>query len=410
MDHLNDRQVLSIHSMNWPRSIQLLPEIVRHLTDQILNLAKERQKSLLQQKYFGPRMLANALMQDSMNIKHHTLQSWSHPTLLLASGPSLGKHSGFLQKYQDRFIIAALSSSLRSLAAWGIKPDLIFSMDPGYASSIHLRYAPESSKLVLPPTGYPQAYYNRFTLIPYSTGSLMEDDFFSTRSWSVPSVFSKGTVTLAAMDLLHRWNQDETYVLGFDLAYEDLLSHSWPHNWSWETHLQSSRINPCLGDVFSHWLKDAHVPLTSAHRTSPSLSDFGLYLNRSQDYHKSRIALVEPLIFPHQAFDTRKIQKIIDIGKALRAKPDLKTTALPQKQGSLSRHLKKLKPENYPQEWRDYLCDAYYWSHGSEWRFEILEIIQVLLERKNGPDDQNKSEANSKDLTPIPQSKEGTNR
>jgi hypothetical protein len=379
MDKLTDRQILNLQTLLWPRSSRLLAPEIRLWTDKVLALAKERQSHLLQRKFFGPRILNNILRQDALSLNPHTVKAWSHPTLLLAAGPSLSRHKRFLQENQDRFVLAALSSSLRSVLSWGIQPDIVLSMDPGFASSLHLRYAPPRSLVFLPPSAYVQGFYRQFRLVPYTSGSLLESDFCALRGWDTPGVHSKGTVTLTAIDLLLQLNRGQTYVLGFDLTYKDLLSHSWPHNWSWQKHLESSRLTPSLGCLYESWAKDALLTLPNGLRTSPSLSSFGSYINHSQNYRDKRVTLIEPVPFPHEAFMSIQPQDIPSQNFPGQHKPAVISSPLPSPPDTLRKHLRDLSPENYPLIWRDYLCDQYFWSDDPDWRNEAQVVLEKSL-------------------------------
>jgi hypothetical protein len=52
------------------------------------------------------------------------------PVILVAAGPSLHKHLDWLEKYHDKFVVVALTASLKTLEKRGIKPDIVTHLDP----------------------------------------------------------------------------------------------------------------------------------------------------------------------------------------------------------------------------------------------------------------------------------------
>lgn len=60
------------------------------------------------------------------------------PAILVSTGPSLGKNIHLLKEVQDRAVIIATAQALRSLLAYGVKPDFICTIDFGKHNSTHL--------------------------------------------------------------------------------------------------------------------------------------------------------------------------------------------------------------------------------------------------------------------------------
>lgn len=142
------------------------------------------------------------------------------PVLLLAAGPSLQKNIAWVKNNQDKFIIVALSATLKKLYAEDIVPDIVTHIDGTEMSMLHF-------------DGIPLDKYLKDTLFilgPYSPKSLREmidkerifyfEDathyFENFGSLSTPCV---GTTTLALMLI---FNVAELYLLGLDLALDQI--------------------------------------------------------------------------------------------------------------------------------------------------------------------------------------------
>ncbi len=52
------------------------------------------------------------------------------PVMLVAAGPSLSKNLDWLEKHRDKFVVVALTATLKILEKRGIKPDIITHLDP----------------------------------------------------------------------------------------------------------------------------------------------------------------------------------------------------------------------------------------------------------------------------------------
>jgi hypothetical protein len=52
------------------------------------------------------------------------------PVMIIAAGPSLNKNLDWLEKHRDKFVVVALTATLKILEKRGIKPDIITHLDP----------------------------------------------------------------------------------------------------------------------------------------------------------------------------------------------------------------------------------------------------------------------------------------
>lgn len=150
--------------------------------------------------------------------KQNNSPFFEKPVLLLAAGPSLQKNIAWVKSNQDKFIIVAVSATLKKLYAENITPDIVTHIDGFEMSMLHFDGIPVESYLK----------DTLFILGPYAPKSLREminkDKIFyfedETRyfenfgSLSAPCV---GTTTLALMLI---FGTVELYLLGLDLALD----------------------------------------------------------------------------------------------------------------------------------------------------------------------------------------------
>lgn len=170
----------------------------------ILNISKPFEKSLLQEK----------------------------PVLLLAAGPSLQKNIEWVKQNQHKFIVVALSATLKKLYAERIVPDIVTHIDGFDTSMIHYDGVPVETflkeTLFLFGPFVPAALR---TMFPKERMFFFESEtnyFENFGSIATPCV---GSTTLGLMLML---GVERLYLLGLDLAFDQE---------SGKTHMDSHAYN-----------------------------------------------------------------------------------------------------------------------------------------------------------------------
>ncbi|WP_310441020.1 6-hydroxymethylpterin diphosphokinase MptE-like protein [Sulfurimonas sp.] len=168
------------------------------------------------------------------------------PVLLLAAGPSLQKNIAWVKSNQDKFIIVAISATLKKLYAEDIVPDIVTHVDGFEMSMLHYDGIPVESYLK----------DTLFILGPYAPKSLreminqerifyFEDEtryFENFGSLSAPCV---GTTTLALMLI---FGTAELYLLGLDLALDQKTgkTHGDDHFYAQEIDINKISLNETM--------------------------------------------------------------------------------------------------------------------------------------------------------------------
>jgi len=154
----------------------------------------------------------------------------SKPVLLIASGPSLGNNIEWLKENQDKFIIIAVLSSIKTLNKHNIKPNIVINIDASTRSPRLLEGVDVKE------------FFNQTLLILSSVVTRKLIDSFekkNTYCFETASDYKKGFNTLTApsvgesayaVSLL--LGTKELYLLGLDLALdpETNLTHSQEHH------------------------------------------------------------------------------------------------------------------------------------------------------------------------------------
>jgi hypothetical protein len=99
------------------------------------SIASQSHLTYLYNSYFQLHLRAVKYLKDGYNFLNVSAKDFSdtfldRPVILLAAGPSLGKNLDWLEKNRDRFVVVALTATLKILEKRGIKPDIVTHLDP----------------------------------------------------------------------------------------------------------------------------------------------------------------------------------------------------------------------------------------------------------------------------------------
>jgi len=173
-----------------------------------------------------------------LNISKRFEQSifFHKPVLLLAAGPSLKENIEFVKKNKNKFIIACVSATLKTLYKHNIKPDIVSHIDgiESQDDSCMVHFEGIDTKEFLKDTIFifnpftPAVLRNMFNkenIFLYEDGA---EYFNGFGSLSAPCV---GSTTLALMLI---FNTQDLYLLGLDLALNQKSgdTHSDIHNYN----------------------------------------------------------------------------------------------------------------------------------------------------------------------------------
>lgn len=142
------------------------------------------------------------------------------PVIIVAAGPSLEKNVDLLKEAKGRAFILVVDSAIRTVMKRGIRPDAIITVDnnkelrnfeaEGLSDIVMLADMSASTdalELVKPKD-----------LIFYTSDFLVWDRLFKEQGSEIRSLFSGGSVALAAMALAVEWGFKRIIMIGQDLA------------------------------------------------------------------------------------------------------------------------------------------------------------------------------------------------
>lgn len=214
------------------------------------------QQNIATQSFFGGRWNSNTVL----NIKF--IENIRSPArsqgvcLLAASGPSLQRSLGEIQRFRERVVLAALPSSLDFLTSNNIVPDLVFSSDGGYYADIHLRGFLQRTKrnkkqpvFVAPFRANLRPFFgSNSSVCLTSTDTPLENSILDCNEYKSDFAVlpDRGTVAASAIDYLLAFHKGPILLAGLDLANYDLSMHIEPHTYSYTHFFEQERTTPCF--------------------------------------------------------------------------------------------------------------------------------------------------------------------
>ncbi|MDR2742288.1 MAG: DUF115 domain-containing protein [Treponema sp.] len=148
------------------------------------------------------------------------------PALLVAAGPSLDLAAAFLPELAERYVVAAVDTSLGFLLQHGVNPDFALIVDPQYWNFRHMdRVKAPKTYLVAESAVYPSALHCSFrgTLL---CGSLFPlGRFVEDRVDPKGELGAGGSVATTAWDFARVLGTSAVWIAGLDLAFPDLKTH-----------------------------------------------------------------------------------------------------------------------------------------------------------------------------------------
>lgn len=248
-DAISETDLPGMQIIDWPASIQTAPDMARKVSDAISTVIRRYTGNITTTAVFGRLWIKNSL-RNYLNINHLTIPSRVNgATVIAASGPSLENHLQTLSKYRSQFNLWALPSSLPALKRMNIKPDLVFSTDPGCWARLHGRYFSRDIPVAMPLTASPIPE-NSPPPILLNQKTIGENSLLTGNDWPAIEIPLAGTVAISAIETWRQICSGPLVLTGLDLCWYDLRSHVRPHGFDgWF----SSRVNRTMPALTTQW-------------------------------------------------------------------------------------------------------------------------------------------------------------
>ena len=306
-EYLNEDSTFGLKIISWPPACKAWPQKAAQTTHTITAHIRRHSGNITTTAAFGRIWLRNILrnyLQHDKILSPHPIKV---PTVICASGPSLEKLIPALHQHRSRYLLWALPSSMAVLNKARLKPDMIFSTDPGFWAQLHMRHFPPGIPIAMALCSRP-LHNNTCPPLPICQKYPGEQHLIAsyqsrkTRPAPPPGLHlpAMGTVAASAVEAWKKLSNAPLFLAGLDLCWNDLLSHARPHSFTPWLDAQASRQNPYNNILWKRALNEApetngQTRYGSSHKTyadwfnGPALKPF-----------RQRIARLSPPHTPHQ--------------------------------------------------------------------------------------------------------------
>jgi hypothetical protein len=252
-----------VRIVEWRPGLNVYGDKVLELVRESAEFIKRLEAVRRTDAFFGKRWMRNffrnlALFQNTLMYRKMDI-----PVVITGSGPSLEAVLPQLLAPRDKIFIIAASSSLPSLAAGGITPDMVISTDGGGWALTHLyaffrQLRPKPGILALSLCAAVPSQCSSLPLLPMNDGSLWQS--IALHAIGFPSVLipQRGTVTASALELALELSNGNIFLAGMDLSVCGIRSHARPNGFDHLLFGCATRLRPVYTQYFirSEGIKD----------------------------------------------------------------------------------------------------------------------------------------------------------
>lgn len=248
-ESINEYNLKGLQVLEWEPVTRHYTDLNKMVQDIIVKRVRLLNGNIMTTRRFGKRWLNNTIrnfLTIESYIKDFTINK---PVVIIASGQSLEESITSLKTIRNSVCILSLSSASLALEYYGIKPDMVFSTDPGYYSKLHITGNEEI--VVMPLTN---AKKGRFHTLLLNQGNFFEEELINRSSLPHISIRENGTVAGTALEFALTYSSGKIYLLGQDLQSSDILSHIQPYAFDNLLHKDDKRTNPYYSTMYKRYI------------------------------------------------------------------------------------------------------------------------------------------------------------
>jgi len=246
-DFIPDFQLLETKIIKWNPCTNIFPDRTKTIEDIIHQFFLERRGSIYTTGYFGKTWLRNLHFNYKMNKKLLSLKIFESIIIIAASGPSLEESIELLKVNRNKYILAALPSSIAALNNYKIVPDFIFHTDPGFWAKEHLKFLSKNKTPIIMPLTAAFDSKIKNPVILFNQGSVFENILLKDNVINIPP---HGTVAGTAYLFFRKITKNPIIFIGLDLCYQDVKEHVKPHSFDILFFQMQNRFNGYLNMLY----------------------------------------------------------------------------------------------------------------------------------------------------------------
>jgi len=288
---INSSEIKDIKNFYWKPYLDIDQKMKEYHEKTFPIWLKRKVSSINTELYFGKKWFFNSIINYIRPINYLSIEKSSYPIVITAAGSNLPKSIKLLKKERKKYILIALSASVKALNSAQIRPDIIIQTDPGYWSSQITNRAvkyyenkTDSPIIMMPLNAAPiKSKIEKRILINYNT--ILDQQFYSENATTI-SIPETGSAACTALQVGLKITTNKVYFAGLDLEEEKELHHLISHlsiEWknrevkktsSLQTTLfqkYSSKKSRALS-IFKEWFNQQHKENNNFLRIEPVIS------------------------------------------------------------------------------------------------------------------------------------------
>jgi hypothetical protein len=253
---LSEREIHGLLILEWPPSARAFPLQARDAARAVEQTVREIAGGVVTAAAFSRLWLDNLFANFLSAQTWYRLKPHHQPIVIAASGPSLRKAFPLISENRNKVYLIALPSSLQALAAHGLVPDLVITVDPGYWAQGHLHplVRLQDTPVAMPLVAARGIWRYRTRAVLISSASFIEQELFRTSGISPLEISDTGTVAATAYRLSLQITDGPVVFAGLDLAHNGLAEHVHPHPFDTVFELRTNRISPLPSILFERFI------------------------------------------------------------------------------------------------------------------------------------------------------------
>jgi hypothetical protein len=255
-------ETTSIRLIEWRPSLNVYGTLYGNLVRESIEFIKLAGANNRTVAAFGKRWVRNFFKNLTLLQTGILYRTMDMPVIITGSGPSLESAMPKIAAARESIFILAASSSLLTLEAGGILPDMVIGTDGGGWALMHLyscfrankkpvSAASASFKIAFALTAAIPSQCSSIPMLPLNDGSTWQN--LVLNAIGIPSVIipQRGTVTATAIDLAMALSKGNIFLAGMDLSVKDIISHARPYGFDNLFYGSASRFMPVYSQYFS---------------------------------------------------------------------------------------------------------------------------------------------------------------
>ena len=234
--------------IEWHPCSKYFPDRTKFVKKHIQQFFQERKGTIVTTGYFGRKWIRNAYYNFLKLNNFVKFSSINLPILIAATGPRLKASISFMRNRRNKFILAALPSSLAALNAANLRADFIFHTDPGFWANEHLKYINDTNIPIIMPLTSSFNSNIKNPVVYINQGSFIENLLLGNMFLHVPS---HGTVAGTAYLFLRKITDNPIIFLGLDFQFTDIMEHVTPHSFDILYNIKQNRFDGYLNILYN---------------------------------------------------------------------------------------------------------------------------------------------------------------